>query len=68
MADVRGGVFVVCSPSGGGKTTIVRKAMAELADQGRNAYFSVSHTTRRPRHGEVDASIAVRRKRRVRRR
>jgi guanylate kinase len=54
VADVRGGVFVVCSPSGGGKTTIIRRAMAELAGEGRCAYFSVSHTTRQPRQGEVD--------------
>jgi len=48
----RGELFIVSSPSGGGKTTLIRRVMAELAAQGRDAYFSVSHTTRPPRPAE----------------
>jgi guanylate kinase len=50
----RGELFIVSSPSGGGKTTLIRRVMAELKREGREAYFSVSHTTRGPRPGESD--------------
>lgn len=43
-------LFVLSSPSGGGKTTILKKVMAGLP----GLIFSVSHTTRPPRPGEVD--------------
>ncbi len=50
-----GGVlFIVSSPSGGGKTTLIHETRRRLADWGRETYFSVSHTTRAPRPGEVD--------------
>lgn len=42
-------LFVLSAPSGGGKTTVLRKVMADLA----GLVFSVSHTTRPPRPGEV---------------
>jgi len=45
----RGELFIVASPSGGGKTTLIRRVMQELAAEGREAHFSVSHTTRAPR-------------------
>ncbi len=54
MAVSRGELFIVASPSGGGKTTLIRRVMAELAAQGREAHFSVSHTTRSPRGAERD--------------
>jgi guanylate kinase len=43
-------VVVLSSPSGGGKTTIARRILAERDDTG----YSVSATTRAPRDGEVD--------------
>jgi guanylate kinase len=43
-------LFVLSAPSGGGKTTILKKVMAGLP----GLVFSVSHTTRPPRPGEVD--------------
>jgi guanylate kinase len=46
----RGIPFVVSGPSGVGKSTIVRRVLQ--ADP--NVHFSVSHTTRLPREGEVD--------------
>ena len=46
----KGILFVLSSPSGGGKTTILKKVMADLP----GLVFSVSHTTRSPRHGEED--------------
>jgi guanylate kinase len=41
-------VFVISSPSGGGKTTLVRKVMEQLP----GLRFSVSYTTRPPRSNE----------------
>ncbi len=46
----RGSPVIVSAPSGGGKTTICRRAIAELDD----VEFSVSHTTRAPRAHERD--------------
>lgn len=42
-------LFVLSAPSGGGKTTILKKVMAGLP----GLVYSVSHTTRSPRAGEV---------------
>jgi guanylate kinase len=49
----RGELFILSAPSGTGKTTLIHSMMAVLASFGGLA-FSVSHTTRRPRLGEVD--------------
>lgn len=43
-------LFVLSAPSGGGKSTILKRVMAELP----GLIFSVSHTTRSPRPGEKD--------------
>ena len=43
-------LFVVSAPSGGGKTTLCREVLARMT----NLAFSISHTTRPPRSGEVD--------------
>lgn len=43
-------VVVLSSPSGGGKTTIAKRIVAEREDTG----YSVSATTRPARHGELD--------------
>ena len=45
-----GNLIVISGPSGVGKSTLVKRAMAELPD----LQFSVSCTTRPPRAGEVD--------------
>ncbi|MDH3349100.1 MAG: guanylate kinase [Desulfobulbaceae bacterium] len=42
--------FIISSPSGGGKTTILKKVLAGLP----GIVFSISHTTRSPRPGEVN--------------
>jgi guanylate kinase len=49
-ATSRGTLFVVSSPSGGGKGTIIRHVL----DVVENLSYSVSYTTRAPRQGEVD--------------
>jgi len=45
-------LFIVSSPSGGGKTTVIKSAMARLQDRGFPSHFSISHTTRPPRATE----------------
>ncbi|MEP6637442.1 MAG: guanylate kinase [Acidobacteriota bacterium] len=42
-------LFVVSSPSGGGKGTLIRRVLGKP-----NLSYSVSYTTRKPRSGEVD--------------
>lgn len=49
-AGSRGTLFVVSSPSGGGKGTIIRHVLEVV----ENLRYSVSYTTRAPRPGEVD--------------
>jgi len=45
--------LIVCGPSGVGKGTIIEKYMSELGGKEKFA-FTVSHTTRNPRPGEVN--------------
>jgi len=47
---MNGNVFIICAPSGAGKTSLV----AELLRRERGVQLSVSHTTRAPRPGEQD--------------
>jgi guanylate kinase len=46
----RGILFVVSSPSGGGKGTLIQRVLNKVP----NLSYSVSFTTRTPRNGEVD--------------
>lgn len=43
-------LLILSSPSGAGKTTLTRRLLERFTD----LRFSVSHTTRQPRQGEVD--------------
>jgi guanylate kinase len=43
-------LLIVSSPSGAGKTTLCNRLLKEFGDLG----FSISHTTRPPRPGEID--------------
>jgi guanylate kinase len=43
-------LIILSSPSGAGKTTLTRRLLSEMSD----LRFSVSHTTRPPRAGEID--------------
>ena len=45
-----GNLFIISAPSGTGKTTILKRVIAEL----ESIAFSVSHTTRAPRSGEEE--------------
>lgn len=48
-----GTLFIVSGPSGAGKTTLIQRVREQLFRLGIELYFSVSHTTRRPRTGEA---------------
>lgn len=48
-----GTLFIVSGPSGAGKTTLIQNVRRQLSPLGIELYFSVSHTTRRPRTGET---------------
>lgn len=49
-----GTLFIVSGPSGAGKTTLINRVVEQLEAIGLKLYFSVSHTTRSPRAGEVN--------------
>ena len=49
-----GTLFIISGPSGAGKTTLINEARRQLEPVGISVYFSVSHTTRNPRPGEVE--------------
>lgn len=49
-----GGLYVVSAPSGGGKTSLTRASIEQLARSGITAEISVSYTTRGPRPGEQE--------------
>ena len=45
----KGGIYILSSPSGAGKTTLVKKISKK-----KNYFISISHTTRSPRPNEKD--------------
>src|SRR5438132_7621139 len=49
-----GTLFIVSGPSGAGKTTLINQVREQLEPIGISLYFSVSHTTRACRIGEMD--------------
>jgi len=49
-----GTLFIVSGPSGAGKTTLIDRVRASLRLVSIELYFSVSHTTRQPRAGEIE--------------
>lgn len=51
----RGELFILSAPSGTGKTTLIHSMLeGGLEKLGDDIVFSVSHTTRQPRSGELD--------------
>ena len=49
-----GTLFIVSGPSGAGKTTLIDRVSERLRPLKIELYFSVSHTTRKPRAGELE--------------
>ena len=52
----RGQLYVISAPSGAGKTSLTHALIERLAAAGRRVRFSVSHTTRAARPGEIDGT------------
>ena len=50
----RGELFILSAPSGSGKTTLIQSLLSGGLERFGSLAFSVSHTTRKPRQGEVD--------------
>lgn len=50
----RGELFILSAPSGSGKTTLIRSLLSGALADFMEMRFSVSHTTRTPRAGEID--------------
>ncbi len=48
--STRGCLFIISAPSGAGKTTLCNAILKKFP----NLYYSISHTTRKPRTGEQD--------------
>lgn len=48
-----GTLFIISGPSGAGKTTMINRVREDLRKVHIELYFSVSHTTRRARTGEI---------------
>ncbi len=47
----RGSLIIISAPSGSGKTSLARRTLVQVP----SLSFSVSHTTREPRPGEIEA-------------
>lgn len=56
MSSKRGQLIVVSAPSGAGKTSIIKNVIKELNNNHNKSKFSVSHTTRLPRDGDINGS------------
>tara|TARA_E500000081_G_C5978677_1_gene281451 strand:+ start:104 stop:733 length:630 start_codon:yes stop_codon:yes gene_type:complete len=56
MSSDKGQLIVISAPSGAGKTSVINNVIKKLNDGNRKSKFSVSHTTRLPREGDIDGS------------
>ena len=56
MSSDKGQLIVISAPSGAGKTSVIKNVIKKLNDENRKSKFSVSHTTRPPREGDIDGS------------
>ena len=56
MSSDKGQLIVISAPSGTGKTSIIKNVIKILNDENKKSKFSVSHTTRLPREGDIDGS------------
>ena len=56
MSSDKGQLIVISAPSGAGKTSIIKNVIKKLNDENRKSKFSVSHTTRLPREGDIDGN------------
>ena len=56
MSNNKGQLIVISAPSGAGKTSIIKNVIKKLNNKNKESKFSVSHTTRLPREGDIDGN------------
>ena len=56
MSNEKGQLIVISAPSGAGKTSIIKNVIKKLNDENKKSTFSVSHTTRLPRDGDINGN------------
>ena len=56
MSNEKGQLIVISAPSGAGKTSVIKNVINKLNNENKKSTFSVSHTTRLPRDGDIDGS------------
>ena len=56
MLNEKGHLIVISAPSGAGKTSIIKNVIRKLNDENKKSTFSISHTTRLPRDGDINGS------------
>ena len=56
MSNNKGQLIVISAPSGAGKTSIIKNVIKKLNNENKESKFSVSHTTRLPREGDIDGN------------
>ena len=56
MSNNNGQLIVISAPSGTGKTSVIKNVIKKLNSENKKSKFSVSHTTRLPRDGDIDGS------------
>ncbi len=56
MSNDKGQLIVISAPSGAGKTSIIKNVIKKLNNENKESKFSVSHTTRLPREGDIDGN------------
>ena len=56
MLNEKGHLIVISAPSGAGKTSIIKNVIKKLNNENKESKFSVSHTTRLPREGDIDGN------------
>ena len=56
MLSDKGQLIIISAPSGAGKTSAIKSVIKRLNDNEIKSKFSVSHTTRQPREGDVDGN------------
>ena len=56
MSNEKGQLIVISAPSGAGKTSIIKNVIKILNNENKESKFSVSHTTRLPREGDIDGN------------
>jgi len=56
MLSDKGQLIIISAPSGTGKTSAIKSVIKRLNDNEIKSKFSVSHTTRQPREGDIDGN------------